>query len=114
MTDRVSSAQIPRCQVTRAPGLRQSISVLRACIGSGDLQVKSRTRQSAYFMQLGPFQDQALAHFPSGDYDANAAWTVLAALAHNMLRGHNCSDCPTRPSARPEPCAAACSPFPAT
>ena len=29
---------------------------------------------------------QALAHFPSGGYDANAAWTVLAALAHNLLR----------------------------
>ena len=31
-------------------------------------------------------KDQALAHFPSGHYSANAAWTVLAALAHNLLR----------------------------
>jgi len=30
--------------------------------------------------------DQALAHFPSGDYDANGAWTVIAAIAHNLLR----------------------------
>jgi hypothetical protein len=25
-------------------------------------------------------------HFPSGHFIANAAWTVLAALAHNLLR----------------------------
>jgi hypothetical protein len=31
-------------------------------------------------------KDQALAHFPSGKFLANAAWTVIAALAHNLLR----------------------------
>ena len=31
-------------------------------------------------------KDQALAHFPSGHFYANAAWTVIAALAHNLLR----------------------------
>jgi Transposase DDE domain group 1 len=31
-------------------------------------------------------KDQALAHFPSGHFHANAAWTVLAAIAHNLLR----------------------------
>jgi hypothetical protein len=30
--------------------------------------------------------DQALAHFPSGRFNANAAWTVIAALAHNLHR----------------------------
>jgi len=30
-------------------------------------------------------KDQALAPFPSG-FNANAAWTVIAALAHNLLR----------------------------
>jgi hypothetical protein len=30
--------------------------------------------------------DQALCHMPSGDYDANSAWTVIAALAHNLAR----------------------------
>jgi hypothetical protein len=29
-------------------------------------------------------KDQALAHFPSGHYSANAAWTVIGALAHNL------------------------------
>jgi hypothetical protein len=31
-------------------------------------------------------KDQALAHFPSGEFHANGAWTVIAALAHNLLR----------------------------
>jgi len=31
-------------------------------------------------------KDQALAHFPSGNYSANSAWTVIAALAHNLAR----------------------------
>ena len=35
---------------------------------------------------IADLKDQALAHFPSGHYGANAAWTVLAALAHNLLR----------------------------
>ena len=30
--------------------------------------------------------DGPLAHLPSGNFDANAAWTVCAALAHNLLR----------------------------
>jgi len=35
---------------------------------------------------IADLKDQALAHFPSGHFHANGAWTVLAALAHNMLR----------------------------
>jgi hypothetical protein len=31
-------------------------------------------------------KDQALAHFPSGHYSANSAWTVIACLAHNLAR----------------------------
>src|SRR4051794_12440618 len=31
-------------------------------------------------------KDQALAHFPSSKFFANAAWTVIACLAHNLLR----------------------------
>ncbi len=30
--------------------------------------------------------DQALRHFPSGRFNANAAWTVIACLAHNLHR----------------------------
>jgi len=31
-------------------------------------------------------KDQALKHFPSGQMHANSAWTVIAALAHNLGR----------------------------
>jgi hypothetical protein len=31
-------------------------------------------------------KDQALCHFPSGRFAANSAWTVIAALAHNLGR----------------------------
>jgi hypothetical protein len=31
-------------------------------------------------------KDQALKRFPSGQYAANSAWTVIAALAHNLGR----------------------------
>jgi hypothetical protein len=31
-------------------------------------------------------KDQALAHFPSGQFNANSAWTAIAALAHNLGR----------------------------
>lgn len=31
-------------------------------------------------------KDQALAHFPSGNMHANSAWTVIAAIAHNLGR----------------------------
>jgi hypothetical protein len=35
---------------------------------------------------IADLKEQALAHFPSGEFNANGAWTVLAALAHNLLR----------------------------
>jgi len=49
--------------------------------------VEAEHRQHAVVEQvIRDLKDQALTHFPSGDYDANAAWTVLACLAHNLLR----------------------------
>jgi hypothetical protein len=49
--------------------------------------VEAEHRDHAVVEQvIADLKDQALAHFPSGDYDANAAWTVLAAIAHNLLR----------------------------
>ena len=37
-------------------------------------------------LAIRDLKDQAMAHFPSGKFNANAAWTVIAALAHNLLR----------------------------
>lgn len=49
--------------------------------------VESEHRQHAVVeLTIRELKDQALAHFPSGKFLANAAWTVIAALAHNLLR----------------------------
>ena len=49
--------------------------------------VEAEHREHAVVEQvIADLKDQALAHFPSGQFNANAAWTVLAALAHNLLR----------------------------
>jgi len=37
-------------------------------------------------LTIRDLKDQALAHFPSGIFAANSAWTLLACLAHNLLR----------------------------
>jgi hypothetical protein len=46
----------------------------------------SRTTHAVVELAICDLKDQALAHFPSGKFLANAAWTVIAALAHNLLR----------------------------
>jgi hypothetical protein len=49
--------------------------------------VESEHRDHAVVEQvIADLKDQALAHFPSGQFNANGAWTVLGALAHNLLR----------------------------
>jgi hypothetical protein len=49
--------------------------------------VEAEHRQHAVVeLAIRDLRDQALAHFPSGRFYANAAWTVIAALAHNLLR----------------------------
>jgi hypothetical protein len=42
-------------------------------------------------------KDQALRHFPSGQMRANSAWTVIAALAHNLGRPTTLIGLPDRP-----------------
>ena len=49
--------------------------------------VEAEHRQHAVVeLAIRDLKDQALAHFPSGKFNANAAWTVIACLAHNLLR----------------------------
>jgi hypothetical protein len=49
--------------------------------------VEAEHRDHAVVEQvIADLKDQALAHFPSGHFYANGAWTVLAALTHNLLR----------------------------
>ncbi|HEV8054107.1 MAG TPA: IS1380 family transposase [Candidatus Limnocylindrales bacterium] len=49
--------------------------------------VDSEHRQHAQVeLVIRDLKAQALAHFPSGHYSANSAWTVIACLAHNLGR----------------------------
>jgi hypothetical protein len=49
--------------------------------------VEAEHRQHAVVeLAIRDLKDQALAHFPSGRFNANAAWTVIGRLAHNLLR----------------------------
>ncbi len=49
--------------------------------------VEAEHRQHAVVeLVIRDLKDQALAHFPSGQFHANGAWTVIGALAHNLLR----------------------------
>ena len=50
-------------------------------------EVDAEHRQHAQVeLVIRDLKDQALAHFPSGHYSANSAWTVIACLTHNLLR----------------------------
>lgn len=50
-------------------------------------EVDTEHRQHAQVeLVIRDLKDQALAHFPSGHYSANSAWTVIACLAHNLGR----------------------------
>ena len=49
--------------------------------------VEAEHRQHAVVeLTIRDLKDQALAHFPCGQFNANSAWTVIAALAHNLTR----------------------------
>ena len=66
--------------------------------------VEAEHREHAVVEQaIADLKDQALAHFPSGHFHADGAWTVLAALAHNLLRWTQLLGSRTRPSAPAHP-----------
>jgi Transposase DDE domain group 1 len=49
--------------------------------------VEAEHRQHAVVeLAIRDLKDQALAHFPSGVFAANSAWTVIACIAHNLTR----------------------------
>jgi hypothetical protein len=51
------------------------------------LQAESHHRDHAIVEQvIGDAKGSALAHLPSGDFNANAAWALLWAIAHNLTR----------------------------
>jgi Transposase DDE domain group 1 len=49
--------------------------------------VEAEHRQHAVVeLTIRDLKDQALAHFPSGQFAANSAWTVISVIAHNLTR----------------------------
>ena len=49
--------------------------------------VEAEHRQHAVVeLVVRDLKDQALAHFPSANFAANNAWTVIAGVAHNLTR----------------------------
>ena len=49
--------------------------------------VEAEHRQHAVVeLTIRDLKDQALQHFPSGQFAANSAWTVIACIAHNLTR----------------------------
>lgn len=51
------------------------------------LQAELQHRQHAVVEQvIADSKSSALAHLPSGDFQANAAWLTIWAIAHNLLR----------------------------
>jgi hypothetical protein len=47
---------------------------------------REHRRRAVQELAIGDLKDGPLAHLPSGNFNANAAWLTLACLAHNMLR----------------------------
>jgi hypothetical protein len=55
---------------------------------TGELAIVEAEHRDHAVVELAirDLKDQALAHFPSGQFAANSAWTVIAALSHNLGR----------------------------
>ena len=64
---------------------------------------------AAIELVIRDLKDQALCHFPSGRFAANSAWTVIAALAHNLGRWITQIGLPNEPCKPPAAAAASCS-----
>jgi hypothetical protein len=55
------------------------------------LQAEAQHRDHALVEQVfADLNAGPLAHLPSGDFAANAAWLTLAAISHNLLRASGC------------------------
>jgi hypothetical protein len=55
-------------------------------LGTADAEKQHRGRAGTIEQVFADLNNSALAHFPSGQFHANAAWLTLAALTHNLLR----------------------------
>ncbi|GAB3130570.1 hypothetical protein GCM10027161_02450 [Microbispora hainanensis] len=64
-------------------------------------QAEQQHRDHAVVEQVfADLNDGPLAHLPSGDFAANAAWVTCAAITHNLLRATGCVAGPVHATAR--------------
>jgi hypothetical protein len=92
VTGRLIVGRVKRLNRTTAPGQDGLFDVWRyhAVFVTSPfpmLQAESFHRDHAIIEQvIADAAASALAHLPSGSFNANAAWTVLWAIAHNLTR----------------------------
>ena len=67
------------------PDWRHFAFLTNRCEALEDVESEHR-RHAVVELAIRDLKDQALGHFPSGRFSANSAWTVIACLAHNVLR----------------------------
>jgi hypothetical protein len=67
------------------PGWRQHPFITNRDEGIKEVEA-DRRRHAVVELAIRDLKAGALAHFPSGDFSANAAWTQLAAISHNLAR----------------------------
>lgn len=67
------------------PGWRYHPFITNRTEPIGIVEAEHR-RHAVVELAIRDLKAGALAHFPSGDFSANSAWTQLAAIAHNLAR----------------------------
>jgi Transposase DDE domain group 1 len=72
-------------QATLWPDWRHHAFITNRAGAVLDLEADHR-RHAVIELAIRDLKDNALAHCPSGQFFANAAWAVLAAVAHNLIR----------------------------
>lgn len=68
------------------PAWRYQAIFTNTRLNTTDAELTHRGRAGAIEQVFADLNDSAAAHFPSGQFHANAAWLTLAALTHNLLR----------------------------
>ena len=99
--------RVPRLDRTQTPGQGELVPAWRYHAVFTDspytlVQAEAQHRGHAIIEQVNAdLIDGPLAHLPSGQFNANAAWLALAGIAHNLLRAAAHLAGPAYAAARP-------------
>ena len=72
-------------QMELLPGWRYHLLITNRSEAIGIVEADHR-RHAVVELTIRDLKAGPLAHFPSGDFSANSAWTQLAAITHNLAR----------------------------